>query len=614
MQEIQGNAKSVRSLLSQKYHIDYYQRDYKWEPQQIQELIEDLTTRFLQDYDKSDERISVREYGQYFLGSIIISGKDNERFVVDGQQRLTSLTLLLIYLNNLQNTQADENRVEVSNLIYSTQFGVKSFNLNVPERDTCLQLLINNEIPDPSDQPTSVQNLINRHDDITLIFPDELKDEALPYFIDWLLEKVMLVEITAFSDEDAYTIFETMNDRGLSLTPTDMLKGYLLANITDQGNRVLADSVWKKQTTKLREFGKEADAGCVTAWLRSQYADTIRERRAKAKPKDFDRVGTEFHRWIRDNRQRMGLKTSASFNSLITQEFTFFASAFAFARQAATTYTPEFGSIFFNAQNRFTLQYPMMLAPLKLSDGEGIVHRKMRLVATFVEILLARRLWNFKAISYSTMQYRAFLIIKAIRGMDLEQLRDELARQLASEGPGEEYIDFNTQEDFRLHGHNGPQVHRLLARLTDFIEVGSKRHSLYPEYARRSRKKGGYQIEHIWADHPERHTEEFEHPSAFTAYRNRVGGLVLLPGPDNASYSDMKYSQKLDHYVKQNLLASSLHPIAHQNDPGFRNFITATGLPFEAKLQFEKTDLDDRQELYTALASLCWSPDRLSDI
>ena len=42
-----------------------------------------------------------------------------------------------------------------------------------------------------------------------------------------------LIEITAYSDGDAYTIFETMNDRGLSLTPADMLKGYLLANITD---------------------------------------------------------------------------------------------------------------------------------------------------------------------------------------------------------------------------------------------------------------------------------------------------------------------------------------------------------------------------------------------
>ena len=63
------------------------------------------------------------------------------------------------------------------------------------------------------------------------LFPDELAASALPYFADWLIENVHLVEITAYSDRDAYTIFETMNDRGLSLTPTDMLKGYLLANI-----------------------------------------------------------------------------------------------------------------------------------------------------------------------------------------------------------------------------------------------------------------------------------------------------------------------------------------------------------------------------------------------
>ncbi len=63
--------------------------------------------------------------------------------------------------------------------------------------------------------------------------------------MDWLVENVHLVEIKAYSDEDAYTIFETMNDRGLSLTPTDMLKGYLLANIKDVEKRNQASRVWK---------------------------------------------------------------------------------------------------------------------------------------------------------------------------------------------------------------------------------------------------------------------------------------------------------------------------------------------------------------------------------
>ena len=56
----------------------------------------------------------------------------------------------------------------------------------------------------------------------------------------------------------------------------------------------------------------------------------------------------------------------------------------------------------------------------------------------------------------------------------------------------------------------------------------SCRQHRYPEYANRSSRKGGYQIEHIWADHPERHEDDFVHPADFAAYRNRVGGLVLL--------------------------------------------------------------------------------------
>lgn len=616
MSRIQGDDRSVKFLLGQKFRIDYYQRDYKWETKQIKELIEDLTSRFLRDYQPTHERKAVTDYGQYFLGSVIISEKNGDHFIVDGQQRLTSLTLLLIYLNGLQKDRSTEQRVEVANLIYSTQFGSKSFNLNVQERDACFQALIGGEIPDPADEPPSVQNLINRYSDITEIFPEELRGDALPYFLDWLTEKVMLVAITAFSDDDAYTIFETMNDRGLSLTPTDMLKGYLLANITDDDNRAQASEAWRLQIADLRNLGKDEDADCIKTWLRSQYADKIRERRAGAKPEAFDKLGTEFHRWVRENhRHRVKLTSSAEFVSFVTNDFRFYARAYTRARHAADTYTDGLTSVFFNAQNSFTLQYPLMLAPLRRDDDDGTVTRKMQLVAMFVEIMLARRIWNFKAIDHSTMQYRAFLIMKATRGMDLETLRADLIHRLSPEGANrDEYIDFETQEAFHLHGNNGPQVHRLLARLTEYAEVQSGRPARYPEYAKRSAKKDGYQIEHIWADHPELFKDEFNHPEDFAAYRNRIGGLVLLPGPDNASYGDMTFEQKLSHYAQHNLLAQSLHPIAYKNNPGFLKFREATGLPFTAKETFKKADLDDRQALYIALAKLCWSPGRLEGV
>ncbi|MGD1907613.1 MAG: DUF262 domain-containing protein [Leptolyngbyaceae cyanobacterium] len=226
MKEIQGKTRTVRELLGgAKYGIDYYQREYKWQPKQIAELVDDLTGRFLDDYAPQDQRKDVAKYGHYFLGSIIISQQDNERMVVDGQQRLTSLTLLLIYLHNLQRGREDAEPVE--DLIFSKKFGERSFNLNVPDRNDCMEALFEGKSYDTTDKVESVVNLVGRYQDIDEVFPEELREKPLPYFVDWLLEKVNLVEITAYADEDAYTIFETMNDRGLSLSATDMLKARL---------------------------------------------------------------------------------------------------------------------------------------------------------------------------------------------------------------------------------------------------------------------------------------------------------------------------------------------------------------------------------------------------
>ena len=607
MQKILGKEKTVGHLLSQKYRIDYYQREYQWQANQIYELVEDLTRRFDQDYDEEDERADVRNYGLYFLGSIIVSEKDNERYIVDGQQRLTSLTLLLIYLDSLQKGRGEQDRVDITNLIYSTQYGSKSFNLDVPDRNACIEALLKGEAPDAIGQSQSVQNLVARFNDIGECFDDKFKEKALPYFLDWLKEKVIIVEITAASDDDAYTIFETMNDRGMPLSPTDMLKGYLLTSIRDESGRALAEGVWKEQTSKLREIDQNGDANCIKDWLRSQYADKIRERRRGANPEDFERIGTEFHRWVRDNREVIGLTDSTGFATFITNDLRFFTRAYSLIHDKAGSYDPDYGSVFFNGQCGFTLQYPLILSSLRLDDEEETVNRKVRLVSTFIEIMLARRMWNFWAISYNHIYYRVFLTMKDIRGKSLDDLRDELIRQLSPKGDWE-HLKF-TSIRFSLHRTNSRQVRRLLARLTAFLEIKSGRDSRYQTYSGDS-----YQIEHLWADHYERHQDEFDRPDDFVRYRNLIGGLVLLPGRDNASYRDKSYEDKLDLYAKHNLLACSLHPIAYQNDPGFTSFRQHSGLAFHPKLHFKKGDLDDRQALYNDLATLCWSPDQLREI
>lgn len=69
-----------------------------------------------------------------------------------------------------------------------------------------------------------------------------------------------------------------------------------------------------------------------------------------------------------------------------------------------------------------------------------------------------------------------------------------------------------------------------------------------------SRGKKAHEIEHVWADHFDQHPE-FAHEADFYEYRNKIGGLLLLPNSFNASYGDLPYKKKLSHYFGQNLLA-----------------------------------------------------------
>lgn len=605
MREIRGDAKNIRNLLGNaKFAIDYFQREYRWENKQVAELIDDLAEKFLESHEPGNERGAVEEYGHYFLGSIIVSEKNGEKFIIDGQQRLTSVTLLLIYL--YRQLRDAEQRAQLADLIFSQKFGKRSFNLNVPERTSCMDALFNGEPFDDAGESESAANILARYQDIEEGFPDDLGGEALPYFADWLIENVHFVEITAYADADAYAIFETMNDRGLSLTPTDMLKGYLLSNISDPARRTEASASWRERITSLKRLGKDEDADAIKAWLRSQYAETIRERKRGAQPRDFDLIGTEFHRWVRDHEETLSLTTSAAFARFIQEDFAFYGRWYERIREAGETLTPGLEAIHFNAQNRFTLQYPALLAPLRRSDSDDEIRRKLRIVAAYIDILIARRIWNWKATDYSTMQYAMFqLVILRIRGRSVDELADILTERLNAEEQ-----TFASNERFRLHGMNGRQIHHLLARITDYVETRSGQASHYSEYMQRH-GKNGYEVEHIWANHPELHTGEFDHPSDFAEYRNRIGGLLLLPKSFNASYGDKPFAEKREHYYGQNLLAQSLHENAYKLNPGFHRFREESGLAFRPHAEFKKADLDARQELYRHVAERIWSPSLL---
>lgn len=377
---IDARRKSVRELLSgQKYSIDFYQREYQWQDKHVLELLEDLNAQFMLNYSPQDERNQVEHYSHYFLGSVVVSSRNGQKFIIDGQQRLTSLTLLLVFLNNLQ--KGREDAIDISSLIYSERFGKKSFNLDIPERTAILEALFNNESFDTTNQPASVQIIELRYKDIASNFPEALRDCALPYFVDWLTECVDFVEITAFSDEVAYTIFETMNDRGLSLSPADMLKGYLLANLDSDSNREILNRRWKDHLNRMADAGVDDVSDFFKSWLRGRYARSIRGSTPGEQNKDWEKIVTAFHKWVREEHEAIGLLNADDYRNFLQRDFEFYARHYTLLRNAVSSFAFAkdnfLEDVHYNANNGYTLQYPLILSALHPNDSYDLANRKI---------------------------------------------------------------------------------------------------------------------------------------------------------------------------------------------------------------------------------------------
>ena len=600
MKEIRGDAKNIRELLSnQVFNIDYFQREYRWGKKHVEELIDDLSQEFIDSYNPDGPRSEVRKYDLYFLGSIVTSNKDGQRSIVDGQQRLTTLTLLLIYLYHKVDNHSEKGMI--APLISSYKFGQNSYNLNVPARNNCMNYLFSGvPLNQNAIHNQSVANMIDRYEDIESTFPEEiLQTEALGYFIDWLLERVYLVETTADDEAGSYTIFETMNDRGLSLTPTEMLRGYLLAQIDEEPKQSEALATWDDRIRELGRLGKEEDSDAIKNWLRGQHARSIRQGRQGASPEDFDLIGTEFHRWVRDREHELGLTASDAFHRFVTHDFDFYARWYSVLRDASNSMTEGLDSLFYVARTNFTLQYMPALASLCINDNEDVCMRKLRAVVTAIDCVLSRRVWNNRSNSHSTMRVFMFQAVTLqARRKTLDQLTEFLCNLV--DGYSEQFAP----SDFSLHGMNRPKIHQMLARMTDFVDGKSGRPSLYQDYLKRW-GSGYYQIEHVLS---ESHREGFDN---FDYHRNKIGALVLLRGNDNASIGDKRYEEKRSLYPQRNLLAGSLDGITYHNNPGFRAFMDTSGLPFKPYEVFDVDAINERQELYRQLAEHIWSTDSI---
>lgn len=585
----------LKLLFAEKFTVDFYQREYVWEKKQLEDLLNDLSNAYLKCWDPEHTTQDVRAYDPYFMGEVVLSTKTNERSaIIDGQQRITTFTLLLIYLlHNFKGLRGFP-VADVEKAIYSDDYGTPRFNLDIDSRKSCMLALYEHGFYEPvAEDKYHVQKIVERYNDIAECWHEKINNNNVVGFTYWLLEKVMFSKVWANSDDFAYVIFETMNDRGLSLTHVEMLRSYLLANI-NEANRSMSlnkfdDTVMRLNSIKLSSKSK-AESEFFKVFFRCHYAEDFSQGKDNS---DFVKIGNAFHRWVRENEKLLKLNRSGDYVELV-ERIEYFSKQYEFIYKCISE--RDAGKYFYlivNSDYGFTLQPALILAAIAYNDSDEVVENKLQIISKYITKLLTWRVWNHYMISQSALEAPVYDLCKKLRGKSLDEVK-----QIIAENPLESQIpELNNAPT--LNQQNKRRLKVLLALITEIVAKGANA----PDYIL---NKEDIEVEHIWADHYSLHSDECASEDEFDSYRNNIGDLLLLPKPFSASYNDAPYEIKVEQYYGQNILAQTLNGKKYINNPDFIRFIRSEKLSFKPYTEFIKTSIIERAELYKAILLWNW--------
>ncbi len=592
---VKSEVQPLKDLFGTNFDVDFYQREYVWQRKQLEDLIIDLSNEFLKNWNPAHQIRNVNTYDPYFMGEIVVSDKGEEKCaVIDGQQRITTLTLLLIYILRTYGHVDHFPKGDVQKLIYSDWFGELLFKLDIEERKECmLSLYENGEYIVKEEDSISVKNIVSRYLEISECWNDKINEQNIVPFIYWIKEKVMFSKVWTNSDEFAYVIFETMNDRGLSLTQVEMLRSYLLANIdTDEREKAMHtfDEVVKNLIKIKLSSKSKAEFEFFKIYLRGHYAQDFSQ--AKNSTSDFVRIGKEFHRWVRDNEPLLELTDSTCYIKFINR-IKYFADVYQKINNIILNRnSKDFLYLVVNSDYGFTLQPALILSAINYMDSDYIVEEKIKVVSKYLTKVLTWRVWNHWIISQSSLESPIYELCKKVRGMSIAELKTFLNQDPIKEVP--ELVNSPT-----LNQQNRQRIKVLLSLITEIVAYNSGE----SDYILNN---SDIEVEHIWSNHYYQHLDEFDNENDFANTRNNIGDLLVLPKSFNASFGDNPYESKVIQYFSHNILAQSLNEKKYENNPGFVKFITNSNLKFKPYNSFKRSSIIERADLYREILLWNW--------
>lgn len=285
-----------------QFVIPIYQRVYSWEKEHCKQLWDDIIK--IGGNDKANG---------HFIGSIVFvhdgiyTTNYNELLIIDGQQRLTTITLLFIALRNHSSDEVKRKEIE-SYLINSNKDGDKKFRLILSEsdRDTLLSLIDENRR-----KPNEPSSKIMENFKLFEKWISENTDKLETIFKG--LEKLMIVWIALEKGkDDPQLIFESMNSKGIELTQTDLIRNYIVMETEVEKQEDFYNQYWrameedfkqsKKQSKKEDLFNK-----FVRHYLTIKIGKTPNEKRVYEAFKDYQqKEGIEIEDLLKDLQKYCG--------------------------------------------------------------------------------------------------------------------------------------------------------------------------------------------------------------------------------------------------------------------------------------------------------------------
>ena len=247
-------SKSFEELMlgKKKYKVPTFQRNYRWKEQHWNDLWEDI----LAIENANDP---------HYMGSVILKKSgDNEYEIIDGQQRFTTITLLILAIyDRLQELQdnhieEDKNKERINEILLPHYIGKKTCDDLTPERKLYLNkddeeffslYIINLEYSNikgklPLSQELLYQAFLFFKNKINEKFKDSSGKEIIEFLVNVIAGKLLFISIEVTDTANAYLLFETLNARGLDLSVTDLLKNYIFSLAKDEKDQKLLENRW----------------------------------------------------------------------------------------------------------------------------------------------------------------------------------------------------------------------------------------------------------------------------------------------------------------------------------------------------------------------------------